>query len=755
MANKNDTKITVGLSTEDLEKGLDEINKSLDGSVFDDIIHIKEPPKDLFEGLFDMNDQGAEFVKNFTGLVSDLVSGIHSLKDGVGNVGKDVGDDFYTLLDLIPVLGSSAKLIRDAYGTPENLFPELFEFEDRVLLANLGIADSYIGVLDGINNYREGVANASSALKLFSEDSGVLSAEQLTFADTLKTTHEDIKNVYKNASEAGHKLNEEEIEGLRQHLESTVAIQQETAEAEQAYYSDRSVAVAQWAADTANATETTAGEFALQAEIITATAEDTYNQRIAAAELFREQQIEELDFERLATQMTGEEYDARKTKIEGSYQGEVTAAQAAYDETNAILSNGYAQRAEGAQQWVDTSAEINEKELQIKQKYNEESAKIWEDYNTLGDKNTEEAKLKRELAVGEENALREEAKNHLLALEEEKVSALISMSDQEIGTLLGMVTQSEGAYNNLNGATQTMIDQLLLDMATLPEPARAEMNKTLEGMNLEITNGGKLVYKNGEHAGEELVKGWTAKNGDIIKSVSNTLDNMNNTIDHRTVNGPSMAEISNAEARAYSARTKIEDQFVSPIYQEVQVSTYYTHSGPGGPQRLYAKGGVTGYAKGGVNSANPKISKHAAGVFTKRTRLWDPITGINEYGEAGHEALLPLKESVFNEIARGIARQLSPAKLSGLMSQLKSAVQGEMSEISVQMTASSDYSQSSVKSDRMIDRLTGKMDAILDKLEGLASLSVLMDGQKVGKLVTATVNAGLNDIYSNSERSKF
>lgn len=78
-----------------------------------------------------------------------------------------------------------------------------------------------------------------------------------------------------------------------------------------------------------------------------------------------------------------------------------------------------------------------------------------------------------------------------------------------------------------------------------------------------------------------------------------------------------------------------------------------------------------------------------------------------------------------------------------------------MSEISVQMTASSDYSQSSVKSDRMIDRLTGKMDAILDKLEGLASLSVLMDGQKVGKLVTATVNAGLNDIYSNSERSKF
>lgn len=753
MANKNDTKITVGLSTEDLEKGLDEINKSLDGSVFDDIIHIKEPPKDLFEGLFDMNDQGAEFVKNFTGLVSDLVSGIHSLKDGVGNVGKDVGDDFYTLLDLIPVLGSSSKLIRDAYGTPENLFPELFEFEDRVLLANLGIADSYIGVLDGINNYREGVANASGTLKLFSEDSGVLTAEQLTFADTLKTTHEDIKNVYKNASEAGHKLNEEEIEGLRQHLESTVAIQQETAEAEQAYYSDRSVAVAQWAADTANATETTASEFALQAEIITATAEDTYNQRIAAAELFREQQLEELDFERLATQMTGEEYDARKVKIEESYQGEVTAAQAAYDETNAILSNGYAQRAEGAQQWVDTSAEINEKELEIKQRYNDLSAEYWQEYNELcnsKDATEEERNAARTVAIGKQNTLEEDAQRHLLALEEEKVLALQSMSSEEIGTLLGMVTQSEGAYNNLNDATRTMIDQLLLDMTTLPEPARAEMNKTLDGMNLEITNGGKLVYKNGEHAGEELVKGWAEKNADIVKGVSGTFDLMNIKMGDKDLDSPNVAEISDAEKRAYSARQKMADVFSSPIYQNVHVTTTYSSS-----YGRNASGGVTGYAKGGVNTANPKISKHAAGVFTKRTRLWDPITGINEYGEAGHEALLPLKESVFNEIARGITRQLSPAKLSGLMSQLKSAVQGEMSEISVQMTASSDYSQSSVKSDRMIDRLTGKMDAILDKLEGLASLSVLMDGQKVGKLVTATVNAGLNDIYSTNERSKF
>jgi hypothetical protein len=105
-----------------------------------------------------------------------------------------------------------------------------------------------------------------------------------------------------------------------------------------------------------------------------------------------------------------------------------------------------------------------------------------------------------------------------------------------------------------------------------------------------------------------------------------------------------------------------------------------------------ANGGVTGYANGGY-----QINKHAdgaVGVFTHRTRLWDPVTGVNEYGEKGHEALLPLKQSVYNEIAKGIVRQLSPAKLSGVITAMRESVRSESANTSAAVVGTADYYRS-------------------------------------------------------------
>lgn len=623
--------------------------------------------------------------------------------------------------------------------------------EEQLAAVHNGLANTYTNVLSGLDEYKKGVEGATSKLDVLNTSTGLTTEKQQALADEMSTVQEQINTICSTASDERRQLTDEETTAL----EELIQKEQEIAQREIEINEKRASSVMTYATQIATSSQYTAAAFEAEAQTAAKTAQESYEQRTTAANEYMIQRLSQLEQEAQVNAETRANYSELKDGIIKDYEDEKAAAQTTLDETNAVLAYGYASRAETAQQWVDTSAGINAQELELKKKFNDDLQQTWADYNAVKDKDSAEALDKMIKANSDEELLRQEYANNILALEQQKQEGLAALSTEEITTLLGMVTQSEGAYDQLDSATKSMVDQFLLDIATLPAPVQESMKSTLAGMNLEITEGGKLVHANGKNAGQELISGWTDEHQAIIDSVKSTVKDMDTVTGNSNIDAPHMLEISNAEARAYSARTKIEDQFVSPIYQEVQVSTYYTHSGPGGPQRLYAKGGVTGYAKGGVNTANPKISKHAAGVFTKRTRLWDPITGINEYGEAGHEALLPLKESVFNEIARGITRQLSPAKLSGLMSQLKSAVQGEMSEISVQMTASSDYSQSSVKSDRMIDRLTGKMDAILDKLEGLASLSVLMDGQKVGKLVTATVNAGLNDIYSNSERSRF
>ena len=170
----------------------------------------------------------------------------------------------------------------------------------------------------------------------------------------------------------------------------------------------------------------------------------------------------------------------------------------------------------------------------------------------------------------------------------------------------------------------------------------------------------------------------------------------------------------------------------------------------------------------------PEIHKHAAGVFTKRTRLWDPVTGINEYGEAGHEALLPLKTSVYDEIAKGIVRQLSPAKLSSVVSMLKSAVQSRAESVTIQVIekqnlkaaekAVSGESDSEdlreelsalrAKIDRMIEAI-GKsvpdMNAFASIiLRAFTGLRVEMDGRDVGEIV----DERLGELYGQRERGE-
>lgn len=279
---------------------------------------------------------------------------------------------------------------------------------------------------------------------------------------------------------------------------------------------------------------------------------------------------------------------------------------------------------------------------------------------------------------------------------------------------------------------------------------------------------GDTLSKSGGEISRKMQKSWSDQDTNAISAVKSTVSKMSSTSGSSTLTGPKMGAVQGAVAAASAAINAMQAYANS---RSISVSTRANASGG-----YWAKGGVTKYARGGVS---PEIHKHAAGVFTKRTRLWDPVTGINEYGEAGHEALLPLKQSVYDEIAKGIVRQLSPAKLSGLVSTLKSAVQSRAEAVTIQVvekreldaaekavSAESDNSGLRAEVAALRDKLDLVVDTIRSAVPGLndfasvmtqafSGLQVVMDNEKVGQLVTPEVNVRLNDLYDLEERGRF
>lgn len=253
------------------------------------------------------------------------------------------------------------------------------------------------------------------------------------------------------------------------------------------------------------------------------------------------------------------------------------------------------------------------------------------------------------------------------------------------------------------------------------------------------------------------------------REINEAVDTMEEKTSSTTLTGPEMGAVRGAAAAASVAINAMQAVANS---RSISVSARVNHASGG----YWAKGGVTKYARGGVS---PEIHKHAAGVFTKRTRLWDPVTGINEYGEAGHEALLPLKQSVYDEIAKGIVRQLSPAKLSGLVAMLKSAVQSRAEAVTVQVVEKRELNAAEKalspapdtdglraelaalrdKLDRIVDALRNAVPGLEDiasvMAQAFSGLKVVMDSQPVGRLVTPAVNERLNDLYDLEERGRF
>ena len=501
-------------------------------------------------------------------------------------------------------------------------------------------------------------------------------------------------------------------------------------------------------------------------------ASDKYTQAIAYAEQEREAVLNSEAGKNEEQKALAEQayQDAINTAAK-EYQAAVDAANAKCNDTSEIIAQGYAKNADLAHAWSEEQAMIAAEETANANAYKQELIDVYQNYiDEVNRKGYEEVSDKDNLQK-QLLDIEERYTDRIASTNNRRAANLDEATQKQIATLLEMVAESGSAYDDLDSTTQQMVDGFMENIDRLSPETKDSLNDTLKGMGMTIDSNGKLLYTSGEKSGQEVVRGWKSK----IPSMQSAADDAIKEIDARMkaglVSSPGIRPIEGTGTVAANARNQIQSYLNNnPVYVSVRTS----HAAGG----YWARGGVTKYARGGMT---PEIHKHAAGVFTKRTRLWDPVTGINEYGEAGHEALLPLKTSVYDEIAKGIVRQLSPAKLSGIVDMLRSAVRERNETVTVQVQERRDLRAAEKatlhEEDSGVEELReevavlgSRMEQVLTLLkellgtsksganallQALLGMRIDLDGEAVGRLIAPEINERLNDLYELEERGRF
>lgn len=639
---------------------------------------------------------------------------------------------------------------------------------ERLAESQENLAESCQGVFDQYGAWSDAVKAADGSLDALTSTMGIAKDKQQELAAEMDAVQAQITAIMKTASDERRGYTEAEIQTLQDLFAQMRSLSEQELAIQQSYQ-DAVLTQASNLLDAENMTAESYTEYAAriaaQAETtrdaVINSASDKYTQAISYAEQEREAVLNSEAGKNEEQKALAEQayQDAINTAAK-EYQAAVDAANAKCNDTSEIIAQGYAKNADLAHAWSEEQAMIAAEETANANAYKQELIDVYQNYiDEVNRKGYEEVSDKDNLQK-QLLDIEERYTDRIASTNNRRAANLDEATQKQIATLLKMVAESGSAYDDLDSTTQQMVDGFMENIDRLSPETKESLNDTLKGMGMTIDSNGKLLYTSGEKSGQEVIRGWKSK----IPSMQSAADDAIKEIDARMkaglVSSPGIRPIEGTGTVAANARNQIQSYLNNnPVYVSVRTS----HAAGG-----Y---GVTKYARGGMT---PEIHKHAAGVFTKRTRLWDPVTGINEYGEAGHEALLPLKQSVYNEIAKGIVRQLSPAKLSSVVSMLKSAVQSRAESVTIQVIekqnlkaaekAVSGESDSEdlreelsalrAKIDRMIEAI-GKsvpdMNAFASIiLRAFTGLRVEMDGRDVGEIV----DERLGELYGQRERGE-
>lgn len=369
-----------------------------------------------------------------------------------------------------------------------------------------GIAEAYANVADGATNYINRLSQAGDALEGFNDAIIISNERQSELTQKMDEVQTEITEIARHAKEERTSLTEEEI----QRLDDLFAKQKELADEQLKVQEAYQGVVKDMAKDLAENHDLSLEEYEAYASEYTATAEQTRDDTVAAAE---QQKINWLAEKRALIgtdeQYTEEWYNQQREAANKDYDAAVSEANALCADTLKIIQDGYKDRADGLKTYSENQKKYNDDILRENKRSNdklvaleqEKQAEIKKEYDS-GGCDTWLIEQKYDQLIADEKKKHNE---NLATLNDEFTKSFDQNQQDQLSTWLGMLSQTELYGGKISNEDKKLVDSIIADFDRLPSECQENMNNSMQGMIDKIKERAPELYANATSVADNIL----------------------------------------------------------------------------------------------------------------------------------------------------------------------------------------------------------------------------------------------------------
>ena len=344
-----------------------------------------------------------------------------------------------------------------ANGDATQSTDELTAAEESLQTANDNLSETYESIGDKISEFMDGVNSSSGVLDGFNDSIIMSKDKQQELADKMDNVQSEITEIARTAKEKRTELTEAEI----QRLDDLFAKQKELADQQLAVQEEYQNIAKDMAKDLAADHDMSLEEYSKYSQDYAATAQQTRDNTIKAAE---DQRTNVLAEKRALIgtdkQYTEEWYNKQREQANKDYKAAVDEANKVCGDTIDILQKGYYDRADTLQKPTETLSQLNKDESTESQTHSDNLKKINDDYyadlkELNGKKMNESLKMNErdKLLHQKEQAEKEENTRNSKKIAEIRNSQQKILDDKNYQNQLSGFSALESLYETYTGKT--------------------------------------------------------------------------------------------------------------------------------------------------------------------------------------------------------------------------------------------------------------------------------------------------------------
>lgn len=527
--------------------------------------------------------------------------------------------------------------------------------DDTDILAesNERVAESFGHIADGIEQWNEKVDNAKSSMEGFNDSILMSQEEQQNLTDEMDAVQTEISEIARLASEERRELTDSEI----QRLDELFQKMRDMSQQELDFYKARQDVVLDQAKALSEASNLTAEEYEdMSARIIKAASEETEAVKEKAYEQYSNQVALNKSLLGTKEEYNEEWLDQANAAALADYQIAVDNAEQKYADILGIEAEGYSQRSEFYQDFVDRNKELKGQIEEEEQRHNnrikelnDEILAIEKDESLSYDQMTYFRSLKQdeiEQATEDHNA-------RLAEIERSYLEGFDEATLKQAGGWLQRIIDTKAAGEDLTEEQEELARNLILALDSLPDDMNEKGKEALDALGIGLDDQGNVIFTKGERLGEIVLEGEESADPEGENSYSNGKNSADGFV----------GGVESGFQAAFTAGYNIAKQAMAG-----QQTAQDSHS-PAKETIKLGKDNAEGYALG-----IEKNAKEAAAAA--KDMVTDTIGAISD--QSG-------KYSFLDKFG------LSKLDVSGMVQKMKAAVAAESYRMSASLSASGNY----------------------------------------------------------------